>query len=403
MNGPPNRQKIQNIATYALEKPHTQTEDARSLEALGNHVQVILRCSDEDFLVSFDHDRSKRQVARFAVPEADLSHWVESDPAISKSDYVPRRGMAFIDVSLDAESDEICRALIDQSYDRMISKLSPQQKFVLELTQSQLPENAILERLIASYDLSDQATLIRSRIQQAALLVPLSSTPQSEKLGASFVGGVPHLDASEKWPVAPDGKSLGFLGQFNLEEFGDNLPDSFPHKGLLSIFSVWAEHEAYDEPYGGDPEAPAKILITPLERLGRRSVPSDVKPYPQVAVRAVKVPDLGAVDRDPPFNNLDWDHPLRKLIEHFDAILMCRYYGNFDSMHGHHRLGGAGRYQQEFPESLRETDRTVIACFGTDELTQMEWGDGADLTLLAYMDEVRSGGTTDVWTENQGG
>ncbi len=311
--------------------------------------------------------------------------------------------MAFIDISLDNESDELCRTLVDQSYDRMISKLSTQQKLVLELTQSQLTEDEILERLIASYNLNDQATLIRARIQHATLLVPLSSSPQSAKLGASFVGGVPDWDAADEWPVAPNGRSLGFLGQFNLEEFDKNLPESFPRKRLLSIFSVWAEHGADDEPYGGDPKAPAKILITSLERLSRRFISSDVKPYPQVAVRAVKVPDLGAVDRNPPFDNLDWGHPLRKLIEHFDAILMCRYYGNFNSMHGHHRLGGAGRYQQEFPESLRDTDRTVIACFGSDELTQMGWGDGADLTLLANMDEVRSGGTTKVWTENQGG
>ncbi|GAA5511115.1 DUF1963 domain-containing protein [Novipirellula caenicola] len=413
MNASENQLRSHTVAAYALGKPHTQTETGMPLDTFGFRLSVVLRGSYDDFLVDITRGRSRRLVARFGVPKADQARWVASDPAISESEYVPRRGLAFIDVELNGETNDLCRTLIDQCYDRMMSQLSDHQRLVLELTQSQLSEDEILDRLIESYGLSDLSTSILAGVVPATLLVPLPSSSQLPPLGASFVGGVPDLDPADDWPVTSEGRPLGFLGQFNLEDFGDSLPDSFPRKGVLSIFSVWAHHdpkdeeEEWNEPFYGRSNAPTKIQVTPLEQLSRRSAPQDVRPYPCVEVRAVRVPDLGAVERSQPFDNLDWDDPqvsaLQSLQDDFDAIVMHRYYGDFNSMHGHHRLGGAGRYQQEFPEELRETDLKVIATFGTDNLTQMQWGDGGDLTLLADMDEIRSGGTTDVWTENQGG
>ncbi len=128
------------------------------------------------------------------------------------------------------------------------------------------------------------------------------------------------MDPEVEWPVTPEGRSLGFLGQFNLEELADALPESFPRSGLLSIFSVWAHHDPtesdyeWDEPYLGSSDAPAQILVTPLARLSRRSIPEDVKPYPCVQVSGVKVPDLGAITRKPPFDALGWNDPLRSAL-----------------------------------------------------------------------------------------
>lgn len=413
MNASENLLRSHIVAAYALKKPFTQTESGMPLETFGFRLSVVLQCSDEDFLVDITRGRSKRLVARFAVPEAEQASWVARDPSISASEYVPRRGLSFIDIELNGETDDLCRILIDQSYIRMISKLPKHKRLVLELTQSQLSEDEILDRLIESCGLSEQSASILAGVLPATLLVPFPSASASPPLGASFVGGVPDLDPADDWPVTPEGRPLGFLGQFNLEDFGDSLPDAFPRKGLLSIFSVWAHHDPkgedwkLDENYAGESDAPAKIQITALERLSRRSVPADVRSYPCVLVRPVRVPDLGAVQRNPPFNDLEWGDPMRSalgdLVDDFDAILMHRYYGNFNSMHGHHRLGGAGRYQQQFPEELRDTDLTVIATFGSEDLTQMSWGDGGDLTLLANLDDVRRGATTAIWTENQGG
>jgi uncharacterized protein YwqG len=101
------------------------------------------------------------------------------------------------------------------------------------------------------------------RNEIAASFVPITAiepgTPsETEKPEASSFGGTPLLAPELSWPIR-EGRPLDFLGQINLEEAQDFLPEDAPRRGLLSFF-----YDSENQPWGGEIEdlGAARILYS---------------------------------------------------------------------------------------------------------------------------------------------
>jgi uncharacterized protein YwqG len=136
--------------------------------------------------------------------------------------------------------------------------------------------------------------------RMAALLRESPLPSDAMPLGASRLGGQPDLSAGFAWPQH-EGRSLGFLGQFNLAEAPALAGgEALPRHGQLAFF-----YEGKEQPWGFDPAhaGAGRVVYDPSKELVRHLLPADIEsPDIPAAVSFVPIHTVPTLDAD----TIDW-------------------------------------------------------------------------------------------------
>jgi uncharacterized protein YwqG len=110
---------------------------------------------------------------------------------------------------------------------------------------------------------------------------------------------------------------------------------------------------------------------------------------------------------EPPLAALNW---IDDEYERFDymqsdyrSLQMSHWFRNSNAFASHHLLGGYALFQQKFPEEVLEKGLAMFLQIGTDDNTEMQWGDGGELTFYADAKAMRRGRLERLWGTCQGG
>jgi uncharacterized protein YwqG len=127
-----------------------------------------------------------------------------------------------------------------------------------------------VERLLELYSLQKYSQQLRDLSRPS---VRLHSAPGVVQLGASKIGGVPHLPSGIDWPLLPNGQPMSFLTQLNmaqLKPIGDFVQ---PSTGMLYFF-----YDAKDQPWGFDPKDRGQwaVLHHPAADLAKVDFPTNM-------------------------------------------------------------------------------------------------------------------------------
>jgi uncharacterized protein YwqG len=337
-------------------------------------------------------------------------------PVIRESDWLERDGHIYMEVPLDASLPvEFLKSLIDEAYAIVWNKLDADARLKIELAGQPYNEPRLMDRLIDLHNLNNRRKEIRKLVRPAVLLRTRKSSEAKIPLGATKIGGRPDLPVKAEWPVYRDGKPLAFLAQINLTEIAKRGTPikGLPSKGLLSVFSAWG----WMEEGAGDPQTPedgeeeqigwTAVLHTPPTKRKRRQTPRGVNSFKAAAVEPTPIRSLPNHRVEPPLAALDWsDNEYDRfdgMQSDFRSLQMGHWLKNSDSLASHHLLGGYALFQQQFPEELLGTGRAMFLQIGTDDKTEMGWGDGGELTFYADAKALAKGRFERLWGTCQGG
>ena len=87
----------------------------------------------------------------------------------------------------------------------------------------------------------------------------------------------------------------------------------------------------------------------------------------------------------------------------FRSLQMGHWLNNSNAFASHHLLGGYALFQQQFPEEVLEMGLAMLLQIGTDDHTEMVWGDGGELTFYADAKALAKGRFERLWATCQGG
>jgi uncharacterized protein YwqG len=308
------------------------------------------------------------------------------------------------------------KKLIDEAYEIIWKKLSLQDRLKIDLGDRPYNEPKLLEALSEMYRLQGQQKEIRKLARPAILLRTVKGSEAKIPIGATKIGGKPDLPTTTEWPAFTDGRPLAFLAQIDLSALAKlKAPlKGLPAIGLLSVFSVWG----WMPEGSGDPDVPSEgygtqegwtvALYTPTKtKLERRKTPKGVKSYKAAPVELLSIMTLPNHRVEPPLAALQWhDDVLRRFDDMqsaFRSVQMGHWLKNPDAFASAHTLGGYAVFQQQFPQQLLDSGRTMLLQIGSDSKTEMGWGDGGELTFYADTKALAKGRFERLWGDCQGG
>lgn len=104
---------------------------------------------------------------------------------------------------------------------------------------------------------------------------------------------------------------------------------------------------------------------------------------------------------------LKWSDDLYERFDNlqadFRSLQMGHWLNHNDVFASHHLLGGYALFQQQFPEVVLEKGLAMLLQIGTDDKTNMSWGDGGELTFYADAKGLAKGRFERIWGTCQGG
>ena len=399
---------VENLLTnYALSKVGAEKDIDGNVRipgpAWGDFFEIDDISDDDEFYFTFP------------VLKDALARHRRKYPVIKKSKYAARDGHLYLAIPIDAEVPvEFLKSLIDDAYEIVWNKLDDTSRLAIELAGLPYDELMILDRLIEGHGLTAQAKVIRKLTRPAILLRTKKSSEAKIPLGASKIGGKPDLPSDTPWPLFTDGKPLAFLAQLDLAEMAKvgSPIKGLPIDGLLSLFSVWGWVEDGD----ADPHVPdvdwdkqlawTVVLHTPSgTSLERRKAPRGVNSFKGAILEPISILSLPNSASEPSVSELKWTE---NQYDSFDSMQMSfhsvqlRHWLKSDSQ-ANHQLGGYAVFQQQYPEELLGTGRAMLLQIGTDERTEMCWGDGGELTFYADAKALAKGRFERLWGTCQGG
>jgi uncharacterized protein YwqG len=421
--------RIRELARYAIAKRgaeqsaswcHYDVLDYPHVEVAGASRGEFFELDQSGELSGYFDLTGEGYYFRMPVLREALAKHRRQHPAIRESSYAERDGHIYLEVPVDADVPVAAlRALIDEAYALVWSKLDAEGRMKIELAELPYDEPKLMDRLIETNRLQARRKEIRKLARKAILLRTRKSSEAKIPLGATKIGGRPDLPAKTEWPLFRTGKPLAFLAQLNLAQIAKvGRPiKGLPTEGLLSVFSVWG----WMEPGEGDPSTPAEredgpqqdrawtvLLLTPRRaRLQRRKTPRGVNSFRAAAVEPTLILSLPNHRAEPPLAALGWsDDEYRqfdKLQSDYRSLQMSHYFRNSDTFTSHHLLGGYALFQQQYPEELAGMGLTMLLQIGTDANTLMGWGDGGELTFYADAKALARGRFERIWATCQGG
>jgi uncharacterized protein YwqG len=290
---------------------------------------------------------------------------------------------------------------------------------IRELAQLPYDEPKLVDRLIDVHNLKKHRKAIHKIARRAVLLLTKKSSEIKTPLGATKIGGRPDLPPNVQWPAYQDGKPLAFLAQIDLAEIAAlGTPiKGLPRDGLLSIFSVWgwtteeetdpqtpahvysnAKYRWMEEGEKGDPPTRHEgwqeqlgwtiVLHTaPQVKLERPKTPRGVNSFKAAAVEPTPTLSLPRHREEPLLAARGWTDEEYKRFDQmqsdYHSLQMKHWLQNSNAEASHHLLGGYAIFQQKFPLEVLEKGLAMLLQIGSDDNTQMCWGDDGELTFYA--------------------
>lgn len=410
-----NQQQIRELVRYALSKVGAQLERQMDWDSEFFRPQVIVPVGSWGQLFGVE-DEGGKLVARLPILQDHLADLQREHPEIQESSWSKRDGHVYAMVPLEAGlSDALIRQIIDHAHAVVWNKASEKCRQRFELSTSSRSDQEIMDVLIDSDGLGQYRDAIHGLARPAILLRTQKSDDSAIPLGATKIAGVPDLPEGTDWPKHANGKPLAFLAQLNMEEVhkvGSPFP-ALPSHGILSLFSAWGWLEEGDY----DPQPPQRgwetqagwtvALHSAAEGLQRCDVPEDVNSFPGAAADLIPVLLLPNHRQEPPVAALGWDIQLLRRFDRmqsdYRAILWHRYLKNMNDFASCHLLGGYALFQQEYPENLLNKGLSMFMQIGSDDRTDMCWGDGGELAFYADEKALSEGRIERAWCEHQCG
>jgi uncharacterized protein YwqG len=220
------------------------------------------------------------------------------------------------------------------------------------------------------------------------------------------LGGLPHLPATEEWPLWEGHGPLSFVASVDCAVLPSAALDiALPPSGTLAFFYFDGQLDegfavvAPDEP---DTWAGARVLYVPADvPVTERAAPEGIRPYPGIPLTArvettAPYPEHPVVHRE--FAPMSDDHPVwdddfeDALREHFDGV-GHRIGGHASPVQGEVEAevarGALGGPPWDDPRINEEVLRWVLlAQFDTDDDADMMWGDCGALYWLIRPEDL---------------
>lgn len=408
---------IRQLASHAISKKGAeQNSNWKKLDVMeAPNLEVPGTPWNQFFIVDF----AESDVDRFGhlpvIADAFARHR-QQFPSIRKSSWAKRDGHIYMEVPLDGSvpADSI-KSMIDDAHSIVWNKLNTESKLQIELGGMVYDENQFIDRLIDSHNLSQYRRAIHKTIRPAILLRTKKSSEAKIPLGATKIGGRPDLPAPTAWPTYRDGKPLAFLAQIDLAEisqFGTPIK-GLPTAGLISIFSVWG----WVKDGCRDPQTPrgdhdqtgwTVTVQTPADAtLERVRTPRGGNSFKAAAVEPTSILSLPNHRFEPALAKLKWTDDLYQRFDEMQSSFRTAQMGHWlkesNPLASHHLLGGYALFQQEFPREWLAPGLAMFLQIGTDHKTEMQWGDGGELTFYANAKALAQGRLESIQGTCQGG
>jgi uncharacterized protein YwqG len=360
------------------------------------------------------------ETAILPIATDTLKSRIQAHRSLKEAPMAPRDGHSYVEAPLDGGIPaELLMTLIDDAYLIVWNKLNERARRQIELSEGPYDEKKLIATLIADRGLTPQAAEIKKLVKPALLLRTKASPDAKISPGASKIGGEPDLPAKTPWPTYRDGKPQAFLAQLNLAEMsaaGTPLK-GLPTKGLLSLFSVWGRlvEGDYDSQTPQDGTASMQevsgwsvILHTlPRAKLERRKTPRGVNKFKSASVTPTPIFTLPNHRDEPEAAKLKWSAKAWETFDRmqcdFRSLQNTHFFNSSDDFYSRNQLGGYAVFQQCFPEEVLKKKLKMLLQIGSDDNTNMMWGDGGELTFYVDAAALAKGRFERVWGESQGG